>query len=66
MKPLKPAFAEGDTWTWTGERKAQGTLITFHYCVRETAPNARTFWEDISKDGTNFTRILEGKGTRIE
>jgi hypothetical protein len=42
----------------------QGNDVAFRFCVKEQPPDSRTFWEEISKDGTNFLKILEGKGTR--
>lgn len=57
---------EGDTWSFTGERKVGEKVIRFRYCVKEMSPTSRVFWEEMSEDGVSFTRVLDGKGARTE
>ena len=57
---------EGKTWTWMGESKVEGKVIKGRYVMQELSPTSYSFQYDFSTDGSTWTRVMEGKATKVK
>ena len=55
---------DGDTWTWTGDDKMNGTTVKGKFTMKMTSPTSYTFTYEMSPDGTKWTTMMEGKATK--
>jgi hypothetical protein len=55
---------DGDTWTWSADAKMGGTTYKGRYIMKILSPTAYSFKYDMSKDGTAWMTIMEGKSTK--
>jgi hypothetical protein len=55
---------DGDTWTWSADAKMGGTTFKGRYIMKILSPTAYSFKYDMSKDGTTWMTIMEGKSTK--
>jgi hypothetical protein len=54
----------GDTWNWTSDENMGGQILKGRYTMKELSPTSYTFKYEISKDGTEWTTVMDGKSTR--
>jgi hypothetical protein len=54
---------EGDTWTWNSEQLMGGKMMKGRFTMKLLSPTSYTMKYEIS-DGTNWTTVMEGKGTK--
>ena len=54
----------GDTWTWTSDENMGGQTIKGRYTMKILSPTSYTYKYEMSKDGTNWTTVMEGKSTK--
>lgn len=54
---------DGDTWTWSGERKMDRIAKT-RWVVKIVSPTSYNFKFEISQDGANWNTVVEGKATK--
>jgi hypothetical protein len=55
---------DGDTWTWSNEEKMGGTPMKGRFIMKVSSPTAYNFSYEMSPDGTNWTKVLDGKATK--
>jgi hypothetical protein len=55
---------DGDTWTWTGDDKMNGTPIKGRFTIKMTSPSSYNFTYEMSPDGTKWTLAMDGKATK--
>ncbi len=55
---------EGDTWTWSNEEKMGGTPMKGRFIMKVNSPTSYNFSYEMAPDGTNWTRVLDGKATK--
>lgn len=55
---------DGDTWTWSGERKMDHGMANTRWVVKIVSPTAYDFKFEISQDGANWNTVVEGKATK--
>ena len=54
----------GDTWTWTCDENMGGQTVKGRYTMKVLSPTSYTYKYEMSKDGTNWTTVMEGKATK--
>ena len=54
----------GDTWTWTSDEKMGTMTMKGRFIMKITSPTSYTFTFDMSKDGTTWSTIMEGKASK--
>lgn len=54
----------GDTWTWTSDEKMGGMTMKGRFIMKITTATSYTFTFDMSKDGTTWSTIMEGKASK--
>lgn len=57
---------DGDTWIWTGEDKMNGAPVKDKFTMKMTSPASYNFTYEMSKDGTNWTLVMDGKATKAK
>jgi hypothetical protein len=57
---------DGDTWTWTGDDKMNGSTVKGRFTMKMTSPTSYNFTYEMSKDGTNWTLVMDGKATKAK
>jgi len=57
---------DGDTWTWTGDDKMNGTMVKGKFTMKMSSPTAYTFTYEMSQDGTKWTLVMDGKATKTK
>jgi hypothetical protein len=55
---------DGDTWTWVNDEKMGGATMKGRFTIHMTSASSYTFVFDMSKDGTNWSTIVDGKATK--
>jgi hypothetical protein len=55
---------DGDTWTWSGERKMDHGIAKTRWIVKIVSPTAYDFKFEISQDGATWNTVVEGKATK--
>jgi len=55
---------EGDTWVFSGDSKMLRTSTKGRYTIKVTSPTSYEYAFEISRDGKDWTRILDGKATK--
>ena len=59
----KGAF-DNDTWTWTSDEKMGPTTMKGRFTMKVSSPSAYTFTFEMSKDGTTWTTVMDGKASK--
>jgi len=54
----------GETWTFESTTNMNGQSIKSRYTMVESSPTAYTFKWEMSKDGTTWSTVAEGKATK--
>jgi Protein of unknown function (DUF1579) len=54
----------GDTWTWTSDENFGGQMFKGRYTMKVGSPTSYTFKYEISKDGTEWTTVMDGTATK--
>jgi hypothetical protein len=54
----------GDTWNWTSNENMGGQTFKGRYTMNVLSPTAYTFKYELSKDGTEWTTVMDGKATK--
>jgi Protein of unknown function (DUF1579) len=54
----------GDTWTWTSDEKIGDQTFKGRYSMKVLSPTSYTFKYEMSKDGTEWTTVMDGKSTK--
>jgi hypothetical protein len=57
---------DGDTWTWAGENRVGAQMMKNRFIMKMVSPTSYTYKFDISKDGTNWTTVMDGKATKAK
>jgi hypothetical protein len=55
---------DGDTWTWTSDEKMGGMTMKGRFTIKVTSASSYTFLFEMSQDGTKWTTVMDGKGTK--
>jgi hypothetical protein len=55
---------EGDTWTWNGDDKMGDTIVKGRFTMKFTSPTSYNFTYDMSKDGTKWETVMDGKASK--
>lgn len=56
---------DGDIWTWkTGDYKEGGMTMKGKFIMKMTSATSYTFEYDMSRDGTKWNMLMEGKATK--
>jgi hypothetical protein len=63
---LSKGKVEGDTWTWKNDMKMGDKTMKSRFTIKEVSPDVYTFTWETSPDGTSWTAVQEGKGTRVK
>jgi hypothetical protein len=54
----------GDTWNWTSDENMGGQTFKGRYTMKVVSPTVYTFTYEMSQDGTNWTKVMEGKSMK--
>jgi len=57
---------DGDTWTWKSDEKMGGMTMKAKFTMKITSPTTYDFSYDMSKDGTTWTTVMDGKATKAK
>lgn len=57
---------DGDTWTWTGDDKMNGTMVKGKFTMKMTSPTSYNFTYEMSQDGSKWTLMMDGKATKAK
>jgi hypothetical protein len=55
---------DGDTWNWTSDENMGGQTFKGRYTMKVLSPTSYTFKYEMSKDGTEWKTMMEGKATK--
>jgi hypothetical protein len=55
---------DGDTWTWNGDQKMGDQTFKGRFTMKVVSPTLYTFKYEMSKDGTEWATVMEGKSTK--
>lgn len=55
---------DGDTWTWTSDENMGGQPMKGRYTMKVLSPTAYNFKFELSKDGTEWATVMDGKATK--
>lgn len=55
---------DGETWTWTGDDKMNGTTVKGKFTMKMASPTSYTFTYEMSPDGAKWTTVMDGKATK--
>ena len=55
---------DGDTWTFTSDENFGGQAFKGRYTMKIISPTSYTFKYEMSKDGTEWTTMMDGKATK--
>lgn len=55
---------DGDTWTWTNDEKMGGMTMKGRFTMKMTSATSYNFMFEMSQDGTKWTTMMDGKGTK--
>jgi hypothetical protein len=55
---------DGANWTWTSDENMGGQTFKGRYSMKVLSPTSYTFKYEMSKDGTNWTTMMDGKATK--
>jgi len=55
---------DGDTWTWTTDTKMGGMTMKSRFTMKMTSSSSYNFKYETSQDGTKWTAVIAGKGTK--
>jgi len=57
----------GDTWTWfSPEQEMGGKKVNGRFILKEVSPISYSYTFDSTTDGGAWTKIMEGKATRVK
>lgn len=54
----------GDTWTWNSDENMGGQTFKGRFTMKVLTPTSYTYKFEMSQDGTNWTTVMDGKGTK--
>ncbi len=57
---------DGDTWTWNSDDAAGAQPFKGRYTMKVVSPTSYTFKYEMSKDGTSWTTVMDGKATKTQ
>jgi hypothetical protein len=57
---------DGDTWTWTSDEKMGSMTMKGRFTMKMTSSTSYNFAFEMSQDGTKWTTLMEGKGTKVK
>lgn len=57
---------DGDTWTWTSDEKMGGKLIKSRFTMKLTSPTSYNFTFEMSRDGTSWNTVMDGKAIKMK
>jgi hypothetical protein len=55
---------DGDTWTWTNDEKMGNMTMKGRFTIKLTSATSYNFMFEMSQDGTKWTTVMDGKGTK--
>ncbi len=55
---------DGNTWTFTSDENFNGQMMKGRFTMNTASPKEYTYKYEMSKDGTDWTTIMEGKSTK--
>jgi hypothetical protein len=55
---------DGDTWTWTSDEKMGSTTIKGRFTMKIISATSYNFLFEMSQDGTKWTTVMDGKGSK--
>jgi hypothetical protein len=55
---------DGNTWTWTSDEKMGGSTMKGRFVMKITSPASYDFSFEMSRDGTKWTVVVDGKATK--
>jgi len=55
---------DGDTWNWHSEEKMGGQMMKGRFTLKVISATSYTMKFEMSPDGTTWTTVMEGKGTK--
>jgi hypothetical protein len=61
---LSKVTKSGKSWTFASTSKESGQTVHSRFAVVEMSPTSYTFTWEMSPDGTKWSTVLEGKGTK--
>jgi hypothetical protein len=56
----------GNTWVWTFSGEEQGKSVKGRFTLTEDSPTSYAFSEEMSIDGGPWTKLEEGKATKVK
>jgi hypothetical protein len=57
---------DGNTWTWTSNEKMGGSTMKGRFVMKITSPTSYNFSFEMSRDGTKWTVVVDGKATKAK
>jgi len=57
---------DGDTWTWNSDENMGGQAFKGRYTMKVLSPSSYAFKFEMSKDGTSWTDMMDGKATKTK
>jgi hypothetical protein len=57
---------DGDTWTWISDDSIPGPKFKGRYTMKVLSPTSYAFKYEMSKDGTSWTTVMDGKATKTQ
>ncbi len=57
---------EGDSWTWLGDENMGGQKMKGRFTMKILSPTSYTYKFELSPDGSNWSTVMEGKGTKTK
>jgi Protein of unknown function (DUF1579) len=57
---------EGDTWTWLGDENMGGQKMKGRFTMKILSPTSYTYKFELSPDGSNWSTVMDGKGTKTK
>lgn len=55
---------DADTWTWSSDEAMKGSVMKGRFTMKFTSSNSYTFTFDMSKDGTEWMTVMDGKASK--
>jgi hypothetical protein len=55
---------EGDTWTFNSDENFGGQMMKGRFTMKVQSPTAYTYKFELSKDGAEWTPVMDGKATK--
>jgi len=55
---------DNDTWTWTSDEKMGSMTMKGRFTIKVTSATSYNFTFEMSQDGTKWSTVMDGKGTK--